>query len=112
MNPRTLAAGILAASALIAAPLVVACGPPPQVGNPIGPLPPCTVAVTTISYLDKAPCVPVPPQRLDVLFDLLVMDQATAVNRCRAIGGEPTPSGATDPPWSLRCRTVDVTKVG
>lgn len=69
---------------------LAACGPP-QVGQPIPPKPPCAEEVTRIYETNPIPCIPTPPQRLDVVpamanqFDPI--EQQAATNRCNSWGG-------------------------
>jgi len=104
MNRPALIAAATAALALT----VAACGPPKA--SSVGPLKRCTQAVTTFAWNAKAPCIPVAPQRLDVLFDLRLVSSTTANVRCAQLGGAPIASLPTDPPLTRRCRAVDYTK--
>lgn len=91
---------------------VAACTPPQSKPAPTPPTPPaCTADVTTFAYGEEITCVPTPPDRVDVLFDLLVFSDTSANAECQRIGGAPTQSLPDDPAWTRRCRSVDVSRV-
>ena len=94
---------IIAIGGFVAVATLAACAPP-KIGQPAY-VKACTEAVTTVNDGQPLPCVPTPPQRVDVLIQIVNGDTVTAVLRCGALGGAPVgPYSSADA--TLRCRSV------
>lgn len=101
---RAMILGALTPAAVMA---LTAC-PAPQASS-VGPWSPCTAAITEFFEGQDVPCLPTPPQRLDMFVEV-GGDPYGANVRCHNYGGLPSNEQPEYEGWQ-RCEAIDPMRV-